>query len=417
VAAFYLAQFGETFAVYQVTFAVLNLLPVVWCFLIAPRLVKHSRPDWLILAAMLATSPMFAQNLTYTWTKLLAAGYVVLALALYLAAWRKDDPLRMVLAFLSLSAACLVHYSAVPYALFIGVHYVLVSVWRRRFRWREWSTLAWTNVALIGTWTSYTLAAYGAKASVGSNTTAEGFASLTMAEKLGVMGGNVVNAVVPFPLRGLASPLPDQNRWGETRDYAFFCYQTNLPLMLGSLGWLVTAYLLMQAWRHRHVHDQLEAWFWPAFITVTFPLGIATVPPPVDPFGVAHATAAPLVLLGLTLLAAGFATLPPWMRWALTLSRAVDFALGILLQFVLEGATFVMSVSSENKQYISVLRSDLLSRYSTDSWGYKTRLRLTFLGDELAALALSLRVACGLGGVAAVAALARTIRPPQPRRR
>jgi len=350
---------------------------------------------------------MFAQNLTYTWPRLLSAGYVVLALGLYLAAWRKDDLLRMVLAFLSLSAACLVHYSAVPSALFVGAHYALVSLCRRRLRYREWLTLAWTNLALIGTWSACSLVVYGAKATVASNTTAEGFSSVTTATKISVIGTNVVNTLVPFPLRNLPAPFPEQTRWGEIRDYAFFCYQTNLPLMLGSLGWLVVAYLVIQLWRHHSLLDGLESRFWQAFIVVTVPLGIATVPPPADPFGVAHVTGLPLVLLGITLMAGGFWTMPPWMRWAVTLSRAFDFALGILLQFVLEGVTFVMAVSSDNRPYIAVLKSDMLSKISMDSWGFKTNLRLRFVGDELAPFATSLRVACGLTGILAHTVLAR----------
>ena len=44
---------------------------------------------------------------------------------------------------------------------------------------------------------------------------------MTTATKISVIGTNVVNTLVPFPLRNLPAPFPEQTRWGEIRDYAF----------------------------------------------------------------------------------------------------------------------------------------------------------------------------------------------------
>jgi hypothetical protein len=55
-----------------------------------------------------------------------------------------------------------------------------------------------------------------------------------------------------------------------------------------------------------------------------------------DTFGVAHVTLQPLVLLGLTLLAASFRFLPTLLRGALLAGCVLDFAVGIFLQVHIE---------------------------------------------------------------------------------
>src|SRR5439155_26687816 len=90
---------------------------------------------------------MLLQNVTWTWTKLAAGFYVILAIWLYLRGWRKQDPLRMTLAFVTLSAGPLVHYSVGPYALFLALHYLIVPF---RTRSARWPGLAVLSLVLVG---------------------------------------------------------------------------------------------------------------------------------------------------------------------------------------------------------------------------------------------------------------------------
>src|SRR5437879_13789989 len=78
------------------------------------------------LVALFAMNPVVMQNVTYTWTKAFTAFYVVLGLGFYLAAWRKNDLLRMTVAFGALSAGLLAHYSAGPSLLFLTLSYLLL---------------------------------------------------------------------------------------------------------------------------------------------------------------------------------------------------------------------------------------------------------------------------------------------------
>jgi hypothetical protein len=65
-----------------------------------------------LLAGLLAFNPSAMQNLSFLWTKQLAAFLVVLCVHWYLCAMRGKDNLRMVCAFVSLAAGFLAHHSA-----------------------------------------------------------------------------------------------------------------------------------------------------------------------------------------------------------------------------------------------------------------------------------------------------------------
>src|SRR3989442_8227185 len=102
-----------------------------------------------LVAGALAASPMLLQNVTWTWTKLAAGFYVILAIWLYLRGWRKQDPLRMTLAFVTLSAGLLLHSSGGPYALFLPLPYFIVAFPTRAARWRELACISLFIVRLL----------------------------------------------------------------------------------------------------------------------------------------------------------------------------------------------------------------------------------------------------------------------------
>jgi len=113
-------------------FTFFNLLVFLPCCLVIRVLARVRRVRVLPLVGLFAMNPAVMQNATYTWTKLLTAFFVILALSLYLSAWRKRDSRRMVAAFVALAAGLLVHYSAGPYVVFFAVHYLLVVFRTRR---------------------------------------------------------------------------------------------------------------------------------------------------------------------------------------------------------------------------------------------------------------------------------------------
>src|SRR3989442_14436492 len=135
VAAHFLAQVGRQYDLYQVVFLFLNLLIVFPCFLIAGAMAPRGGGRLTLVAGALAASPMLLQNVTWTWTKLAAGFYVILAIWLYLRGWRKQDPLRMTLAFVTLSAVLLAPDSVGATSPVLALPFFIVGIPPRRASW------------------------------------------------------------------------------------------------------------------------------------------------------------------------------------------------------------------------------------------------------------------------------------------
>ena len=136
----FLGVIDDRYELFQVAFAFLNLLAFFPCLLLAPSLSRRRRYV-LPLVAVFCASPVIMENVTYTWTKALAAFYVVLGFWFYLAGLRKNDSTRITVGFLSSATALLVHYSAGPYLLFLAFHYALRCLRQRRRPWREFALI------------------------------------------------------------------------------------------------------------------------------------------------------------------------------------------------------------------------------------------------------------------------------------
>ncbi len=91
-------------------------------------------------------------------------------------------------------------------------------------------------------------------------------------------------------------------------------YQTNLLVAMGVIGSLVVLYLFYRAVReYRTASNKLERLFWLLLTFFCTILGIAVHGERAD-FGVAHICLAPIVLLGILLLAGSFPRLPRAVR-------------------------------------------------------------------------------------------------------
>jgi hypothetical protein len=371
---FFLAQAGDRFELFQITFTFLNLLVFLPCCLLMPALTGRRRRI-LPLLALLALNPLVMQNATYTWTKLLAAFYVVLAIAFYLAGLRKHDRLRIVAAFTALSAATLVHYSAGPYVVFMALDYLVFAFRKRPNRWRELAVIVAVSGALLATWFGWSIAVYGAKTTFTSNTSVQPLGNAD--HGLAKIAGNFADTVVPHPLRSNARlELFDQpTAAGWVRDYFFLIYQTNLIFAMGAAGGFTVLYLLCWAWwRGDHGRIASERKFWSMLVPFCLVLGVVVIGER-DPLGQAHVTLQPLILLGVTLLAGYFASLPRGVSCLVIAGCALDFGLGIFLQARMESAenTLTDTVFAgfevvKGKATLGLPQAHSLSKFAWGNW-------------------------------------------------
>jgi hypothetical protein len=334
LSAFFLGQTRDDFAIHQAVFTFLNLLPFLPCCLMLPALARgrRGRKAVFILTALFAMNPVVIENATYPWTKALGAFYMVLALWFYLAGWRKNEGTRTIAAFAALAAGLLVHYSAGPYCVFLGLHY-LVRVFRRRpGKWRELGGIMALCGLLLATWFGWSLAVYGPKATFASNT------SVTSSQRyaggnLAKIEANLADSVFPALLLHpkLMRLYRQPNRAGYVRDAAFSFYQLNLIFAMGLTGGPMVLWLFFKTSARAGPQSRR---FWLLLIPFSVLAGVAVIGES-NPFGAAHLTLLPMEVLGLALLAAAF----PWSRAAaiiLLAGCAVDFSLGIFLQARIE---------------------------------------------------------------------------------
>ena len=204
IAAFVLSPDADRFDYFQVIFTALNLLLFLPCWLITPALGLSRRARLLPLLAIFALNPVIIENATYSWTKSFASFFVILSLWFYLAAIRKRDSGRMVAAFLFAAAGLLCHYLGGPYLVFLAAHYVIAAFWKRPRRWREIALVAGCGAVLLATWFAWSIAKFGIRTTVASNT------SVVSTEKyqgnrFAKVALNMVDSVVPYAFRqGLA---------------------------------------------------------------------------------------------------------------------------------------------------------------------------------------------------------------------
>jgi hypothetical protein len=410
LAAHYLALVERSYDVFQVVFLFHNLLIVLPLMLIATALVRRASRRTLFVAGFLAASPMLLQNVTWTWTKLGAGFYVILGLFLYVRAWRKRDGLRMILAFGALATGMLVHYSAGPYAAFLGFHYLVALVGRER-RWRELAAAAAVVTLVLLPWFAWSVAAYGTRTTLGSNTTVAGIGAVSLEQNLARTGTNIVNSIVPHPLRAAGRRYvaewfqPQKSTLGYVRDYTFLIYQVNAAGALGSVGGLVALYLVYRRCRGAPVRARAEVRFWIAFVVVCFLLGIAVHGAP-DDVGLVHICLQPLMLLGVVFVAASVPDLSRWLRGALLAGCAGDFVFGVLLQFAMENRVGTLTVS-DGKLFISNTMG--LSQVAALSWGAREIYSKHFFGDHFVSLAPAIQVALVLGYAAVLVLMWRRL--------
>jgi hypothetical protein len=335
VTAYFLGQTEDRFEFFQIAFTFLNLLIFLPCCLILPAIAGPRRTHILPLVALVALNPVIMQNATYSWTKALAAFFVVLGLAFYLAAWRKHDQSRMVAAFLSLAAGSLVHYSTGPYVAFLTLHYVLWLFWRRPQKWREAATIFAVSTVLLLTWFAWSVKTYG-KVTFLSNTSvtsSQSYHGSNVAKAL----ANTYDSIVPALLRdrSLLDKFKQRNPLGRLRENAFLFYQTNMIFGMGLVGGPAVLYLLLSRFHRRPRKHKSEWWFWLSLVLFCAIVGTGVVGER-DEFGVAHLTLLSLEILGLTLLASAMSR-SRTLAFTVIAGCLVDFSLGIFLHAHVQG--------------------------------------------------------------------------------
>ncbi len=376
-----MAQTQDRFEIFQVVFSFLSLLVFLPCCLVLPLLARPWKSGVLPLAGIFAMSPLVMVNATYTGTKPLAAFFVVLAVAFYLRAWMKQDRVRMSAAFLAIAGGILAHYSAVPYALFLALHYLVAVFPSRRDRWKELASLAVAASLPLLAWFGWCLAAYGMHGTLAAAANTSVAYGQTYQESYLVKSiANLFDAIVPHVLRdsALVHAWLQPNTLGYIRDNAFVVYQTSLIFTMGSLGGPLVVWFLFRALRRGRGPART---FWLALIPFSVAACFALVGER-DRFGVAHITLFSLLVIGLAFLAANFTTRRV-VSLLIVAGCVIDFSLGVFLQARVEHLENTARQTAFPRIMVGTVRMDLapagpdaLSRTAGNNWFRKHQYKL-----------------------------------------
>jgi hypothetical protein len=200
------------------------------------------------------------------------------------------------------------------------------------------------------------------------------------------MRDDIFTTIVPFFLReSQYATFSQRDRWGEVRDLAFSLYQTNAIFAFGSVGLAALVFAMVRGlvpWK-RWSFDLRQ--FWTFFVFGTMFVGLCMVPQ-FEPWGAAHQSMLPLVLLGLSVLGAVAVKLPRGWFNALLAGCVVDFLLGILLHIHLEQRTFAaLTTVGRGRVYPFV---QTLNAIAASNFLLKVQFGLSFIGDVIAPAAL-----------------------------
>jgi 4-amino-4-deoxy-L-arabinose transferase-like glycosyltransferase len=332
VAAF-MAMTAADFAHFQVVTAALCSLAYLPVGLIAGRL--GGRPASRAAAAILMVNPLFLENATYPWTKLPAAFFILSGLYFFLRVRDGDSgPGRpAVLCALLLGGAVLTHYSAGPYVIVLAAAWVAMGArraWDPGFV-RASAAAALAGACVLAPWFAWSVAEYGWRGTFLSNTTVA--MGRLPGNPLAKMALNLRDSLIPPQLRGFRGTLFVQTSpWGALRDQFFLVYQLNPLLALGCVGWVAA---VREAFRAARMAARRDRLFWSLALAGFVAASFAAYGDR-DHYGIGHICLQSAVLLGLAFLASRWDGLGRAWRWALLAGWAVDFCLGIALQFAVE---------------------------------------------------------------------------------
>jgi hypothetical protein len=219
------------------------------------------------------------------------------------------------------------------------------------------------------------------------------------------MAYNIFTSIVPHPLH----PLSDDSyahlgNWGELNDYYFTMTQETLPMMAGLTGGLVALWL---TWRMLFSSDRLappDRRFWIFYIAFTFILGIC-VNAGWNQYGCAHITMQSASMMLVTLLAARLTSLPKWAIRLVIAGAAVDYVLGILLQF--DRQSYVFPTIRDAAGQLMMLPDYTLGRFGAIDFMAKLNAGYVFWGDHFPGAIPILEIVSGIGACGLLGALWR----------
>jgi len=324
-------------------------------------------------------NPLFVQNATFPWTKLLAVFFILSGFHFFLRT--REQGFRLVPALMCsvcLGAAILAHYSAGPYVVVLALAWVGCGLFEKQGRAFLPATAAavLAGALVLLPWFSWSVENYGWAGTFLSNSSVTSL-DRVQGSHLAKVLLNLRDTLIPSQVRGFKGRLFIQSSpWGRLRDQCFLCYQINLPLALGSVGWLALAWESFRAGKAARAGDRV---LW-AFCVSGFVILSVAVYGDREHYGIVHICLQSVVLLGLAFLAGRWEGMGAGWQWLLACGGCLDLVFGIGLQFSIESLAIDRWMGSPLSPDEAALTYSPVAQLN---YFQKANAHLRFLGDAL----------------------------------
>ncbi|HQY88338.1 MAG TPA: hypothetical protein PK402_06750, partial [Tepidisphaeraceae bacterium] len=343
VTAVAIAPANTGFDSFAFAMSTLNALIAPAGMLLLATMARRGRRVICIYAALLALSPMFLQNVTFTWTKLYAGFYALAGLHFFLRAYRTPNLLHLILSGLFFAAGSMVHYSIVPYVLVLAIPFIgrLIKNPRAYFRPAIIATLL--ALLLISTWVAFSFHHYGIEGTIKTNTTITDSTQLTLNQNLVKIAKNLRDTFIPMWSQNTSLAPTGVGYW---RDRFFVLYQTTFPFLFGSAG--ICLLLSRPFWRSA----KPSAAFWVYYVIAVSLIGVIVHGSAAMFGGLAHVALTPLAVHGLAVVALVLPELRErfWLR-LVAFGFLFDAVFGIIIHWFLQSRTVPFSMIGDEARW------------------------------------------------------------------
>ena len=309
IVAIFLGIFGKQFYVYQIIMLCLNFIQIP-ALIYLSNVIQHFRNDKnsniLCANIMILFTPFIIWNTLYPWTRGFCNSLIIFGFTHVLIALNNEDyrnNLKKI--FLLFGCACIVHYSAVPYA--IGAVIVLILKSNRK------SLVVKNLIYFIAPplcWFLIAISLFDFNSFYSTNTTYEWSAQITPFDNLIKVSQNIVCSFA-FICPYLSNLDMHAIKYS---DILFHIYNRTVTGQIGFFG-LATIFCLQNVKRN-YIYILVPLYFILIGLNGNFSL-----------FGLFHITGQPLCMIALTYL---FLNAPKISLFQIFL-RALDFLLGVYL--------------------------------------------------------------------------------------
>jgi hypothetical protein len=287
---FFMSIVGRDFWMYQIVSSLLNITILLPCFLIAKHFFRgKSKYFFIFTALLLMLNPSIVAQTTYTWSKAMTTGYILLGLVFYLNFRDTKKPLYLYLTALFMGIGQITHYSTTPYLIIVVLDLFFQKITNSKVIWRTLFNFTLIFLITISSWYLWSISHFGFSETLFGNTTFQQQKYSSLPEIVNKELNNSIKTILPILSPGYIKYINTQSSsLVRMYDATFALYVATIPGQVTFTLFFVI--LLILKWH------KLKSYFLLYFCVAGFILALP-VNPIIVPTGVGHVTMLPISCL------------------------------------------------------------------------------------------------------------------------